>query len=219
MAWPAFIATAAIAFWAVRLLVKRLDQHLEVLEHEESGQIRLLFSLLRLLESSPSGLVSTELKLVLCQHISAGFVAVQEQQGANAGFLLCQRAAEQQVRVLQAREPEAVLPVFSDPERITAGHRALPRFQRTVDQLQKLGEISPVDARRFQVQLQDRHFELEADSCLLRADYARRQQNYLNTLRHIESAELSLQQISCQRTREHRLANLEQQKRYSADSA
>lgn len=212
MVWPATIATAALAVCAISLLVQRMDKYFELREHEESGQIRLLFGLLRLLEGSPSGLVGTELKLLFCRHISAGFKDIQEQQGENAGFRLCQNAAEQQIQVIQCRAPQPFLPVFSDPERITAGHRALPRFMRTVEQLQKLGEISAIEARRFQAQLQDRHFELEADSCLLRADFARRQNSALNTQRHIDSAMLSLQQISCPATRDYRLALLEEQK-------
>lgn len=208
MVWSITIATTALAVWLISILLQRIDRHYDVKDHEEAGQLRLLFSLLRLLEDSPAGLVGSELKLLFCEHIRQGFLVMQRHDEANAGFILCASAAAKQIHMLKQRDPEQFLPIFSDPERITAGHRAIPRWMRKVEQLQQLGEIDAADARRFQTQLQDRHFELEADSCLLRANYALRQNNPLNAARHIDSAKLSLQQISCPGTREYRLNHL-----------
>ena len=147
------------------------------------------------MEASPAGLISTPLKLQFCRYLSITFAELQVKHGANAGYQACVDTAEAQIEILKSRAVQPCLPRFHDAERISEGHRALPRFQNIVDQLRVLNVISDEDAAQFTAELKDRHFELEADTCLLRADRALKLNDNLTVQRHLMSAQISLRQV------------------------
>lgn len=207
--WPWIIGSAALGVWLISTLVSVFDRQFEIREHAENVQLRLLYGLLRLMESSPPGLISTGLKLQLCRYISLAFSELQQQHGNNAGYQACVDTAEAQIEILQKRSNQDHLPRFEDPERIRNGHSALPRFERIVEQLQQLNIISEDDARMFQRELRDRHSELEADTCLLRAERAEKLGDPMSAQRHYLSARLSLKRLKSETTKKARIAQVD----------
>ncbi len=210
MQWPLIIGSAALSVWLISTIIRIFDRQFEILEHAENGQLRLLYGLLRLMETSPPGLISTALKLQLCRYISLAFSELQQKHGANAGYQACVDTAEAQIDLLKGRAIQAHLPHFDDPERIAEGQKALPRFHRIVGQLQELNILDADEAKRFRQELDDRRFELEADTCILRANRAENLGDLLTAQRHYQSARLSLQQLQLGQSRAARLEHLQQ---------
>lgn len=211
MQWPLIIGCAAIALWLIGTMVRIFDRQTEIQEHVENGQLRLLYGILRLMESSPPGLISTRLKLQLCRYISLAFTELQQQHGAAAGYQACIDTAEAQIEILEQRSEQQRLPRFDDAQRISSGNKVLPRFQRVVDQLRQLNVISEDDAKRFQRELSDRHHELEADTCLLRAERSLALSDPMSAQRHFLSARLCLQQVRDMNAQKARMAAVDQQ--------
>jgi len=195
MQWPLIIGSAAIGLWLIGTMVRIFDRQTEIQDHVENGQLRLLYGILRLMESSPPGLISTSLKLQLCRYISLAFTELQQKHGAAAGYQACIDTAEAQIEILEQRKDQHHLPRFDDAQRISSGHQVLPRYQRVVDQLRLLNVISEDDAKLFQRQLTDRHHELEADTCFLRAERSLALNDPMSAQRHYLSARLCLQQV------------------------
>ncbi len=211
MQWPLVIGSAAIALWLIGTMVRIFDRQTEIQEHVENGQLRLLYGILRLMESSPPGLISTQLKLQLCRYISLAFTELQHKHGAAAGYQACVDTAQAQIDILEKRSVQTHLPRFDDAQRISSGNQVLPRYQRVVDQLRQLNVISDDDAKRFQRELTDRHHELEADTCLLRAERSLALNDPMSAQRHYLSARLCLQQVKNLDAQTARLAMVDQQ--------
>jgi len=210
MQWPLIIGSAALSVWLIGTIVRIFDRQFEIVEQSKNGQLRLLYSLLRLMESSPPGLISTKLKLQFCRYISLAFSELQAKHGANAGYTACVDTAEAQIEILKGRATQDHLPRFHDAERITEGHKALPRFQTIVQQLEQMNVISAEDSQQFGLELRDRQFELEADTCLLRAERASKLNDPMSAQRHLMSAQMSLRQLKSQTVKSVRIAELEQ---------
>ncbi|MFK8018259.1 MAG: hypothetical protein AB8B86_00680 [Pseudomonadales bacterium] len=210
MQWPLIIGSAALSVWLIGTIVRIFDRQFEIVEQSKNGQLRLLYSLLRLMESSPPGLIGTKLKLQFCRYISLAFSELQAKHGANAGYRACVDTAEAQIEILKGRAAQDHLPRFQDAERISEGHKALPRFQAIVEQLEQMNVISAEDSQQFALELRDRQFELEADTCLLRAERAAKLNDPMSAQRHFMSAQMSLRQLKSATVKNVRLAQLEQ---------
>ncbi|MEM8499583.1 MAG: hypothetical protein AAF542_16290 [Pseudomonadota bacterium] len=211
MQWPLVIGSAAIALWVIGTMVKIFERQTELQEHVENGQLRLLYGILRLMESSPPGLISTTLKLQLCRYISLAFTELQDKHGAAAGYQACIDTAEAQIDILEKRSNSQHLPRFSDSQRISSGHQVIPRYQRVINQLLQLNVISEDDAKLFQRELRDRQHELEADTCLLRAERSQSLNDPMSAQRHYLSARLCLQQLKDLQVQTSRIAAVDQQ--------
>ncbi|MFK7733337.1 MAG: hypothetical protein AB8B48_17085 [Pseudomonadales bacterium] len=211
MQWPLVIGSAAIALWAIGTMVRIFDRQTEIQEHAENGQLRLLYGILRLMESSPPGLISTQLKLQLCRYISLAFTELQQKHGAAAGYQACIDTAEAQIEILEKRSEQQQLPRFEDAQRISTGQEVLPRYKRVIDQLLQLNVISEDDAKLFHHELNNRQHELEADTCLLRAERSQSLNDPMSAQRHYLSARLCLQQLKNAEVQAARIALVDQQ--------
>lgn len=210
MQWPLVIGSAAIALWVIGTMVRIFDRQTEIQEHVENGQLRLLYGILRLMESSPPGLISTQLKLQLCRYISLAFSELQQKHGAAAGYQACIDTAEAQIEILEKRSQQPHLPRFDDAQRISSGHKVIPRYQRVIEQLLQLNVISEDDAKLFKCELNDRQHELEADTCLLRAERSQSLNDPMSAQRHYLSARLCLQQVKSREVQASRIAVVDQ---------
>lgn len=211
MQWPLVIGSAAIALWAIGTMVRIFDRQTEIQDHVENGQLRLLYGILRLMESSPPGLISTQLKLQLCRYISLAFTELQQKHGAAAGYQACIDTAEAQIEILQKRSNQQYLPRFDDAQRISSGQQAIPRYQRVINQLLLLNVISEDDAKLFLRELGDRQHELDADTCLIRAERSLSLNDPMSAQRHYLSARLCLQQLKSAETQKARIAVVDHQ--------
>lgn len=209
MQWSLIIGSAALCVWLIGTAVRIFDRQFEIIEQSKNGQLRLLYSLLRLMESSPPGLISTPLKLQFCRYLSIAFAELQTAHGKNAGYQACVDTAEAQIEILQSRSAQPCLPRFEDAERISEGHKALPRFQNVVEQLHHANVIDDEDTALFLGELRDRQFELEADTCLLRADRALKLNDAMAAQRHLMSAQMSLRQVKSAIVKNTRLSSVE----------
>ncbi len=210
MQWPLVIGSAAVALWAIGTMVRIFDRQTEIQEHLENGQLRLLYGILRLMESSPPGLISTQLKLQLCRYISLAFSELQQKHGAAAGYQACIDTAEAQIEILEKRSQQH-LPRFDDPQRISSGQQAIPRYKRVIDQLLQLNVISEDDAKLFHRELGDRQHLLDADTCLLRAERSQSLNDPMSAQRHYLSARLCLQQLKDLTVQTARITVVDQQ--------
>ena len=208
MPWPLIIGSAALSAWLFSTAVHIFDRQKELQDQAANGQLRLLYSLLRLMEASPSGLISTELKLELCQFISSAFAKLQRKHGTDAGYQACIDTAETQIELLSKRAARVDLSPFEDLGTIQIGLQALPRFDKVVRELRLQKLLSQEKALLYLQQLKDRSFELEADSGTLRARQALRLQDLLSANRHYNGAKHAIQQIGNAELKSIRLEKL-----------
>lgn len=209
MYWAWLLAALVVAVAAGKIAIDKMESRYRQIQLAEIGQYRLLYSLLRLLESAPSGLVSTELKISSCRYIAESFSQLLKAQPKNEEYAHCVESARAQVDVLQQRSNVNHLPEFEDQRRIERGLVSLPRFRSVVEQMHQNGFIDQSQCAQFLLELSDRRLELEADSSTNAAEQALQAHNGLKAMRDYESARLCLAQLMQPSVKAARLEKLD----------
>lgn len=209
MAWPLVFGVITCCVLLSNSLVRLYEQNASAQAWADDALLRQLWAILRVLENSPGGLISTEFKLVICRFLAASFRRLHARHGSGAGYLPCIEAADSQVSTLNQRAAGTPLPNFDDEPRIRAAQQALPGVRRVVKQLRAYKAVSAPDARKFMQQLDQRSLELAADKYVLCARKAEQENDGTTALRYYQSAQRALLKASGSETAQSRLPMLE----------
>lgn len=209
MAWPLVFGVITCIVLFSNSLVRLYEQNAIAQAWADDALLRQLWAILRVLESSPGGLISTELKLVICRFLASSFRRLHARHGSGAGYLPCIEAADSQVNTLNQRAAGTPLPSFDDEPRIRAAQQAFPGVRRVVKQLRAYKAVSATDARKFMRQLDQRSLELAADKYVLSARRAEQENDNVTALRYYQSAQRALLKTSGNDTAQNRLPMLE----------
>ena len=209
MAWPLVFGVITCCVLFSNSLVRLYEQNATAQAWADDALLRQLWAILRVLESSPGGLISTELKLVICRFLASSFRRLHARHGNGAGYLPCIEAADSQVSTLTQRAAGTPLPNFDDEPRIRAAQHALPGVRRVVKQLHAYKAVSAADARKFMLQLDQRSLELAADKYVLCARKAEQENDSSTALRYYKSAQRALLKASGSEAAQSRLPMLE----------
>ncbi|MGI9284269.1 MAG: hypothetical protein ACR2P1_02685 [Pseudomonadales bacterium] len=209
MAWPLVFGFITCCLLFSNSLVRLYEQNASAQAWADDALLRQLWAILRVLENSPGGLISTELKLVICRFLANSFRRLHARHGSGAGYLPCIEAADSQVNTLNQRATGAPLPNFDDEPRIRAAQHALPGVRRVVKQLCAYKAVSAAEAKKFMQQLDQRSLELAADKYVLCARKAEQENDGTTALRYYQSAQRALHKASGSETPQGRLPMLE----------
>ncbi len=209
MAWPMVFGVITFCLLFSNSLVRLYEQNATAQAWADDALLRQLWTILQVLENSPGGLISTELKLAICRFLAKSFRRLHARHGSGAGYLPCSEAAESQVNTLNMRAAGTSLPSFDDEPRIRAAEQALPGVRRVVKQLRAHKAISATDARKFLLQVDQRSLEVAADKYVLSARKAELENDNVNALRYFKSAQRALLKAGGSDTAKNRLTMLD----------
>lgn len=209
MAWPLVFGAITVCLLFSNSLVRLYEQNATAQAWADDALLRQLWAILRVLENSPGGLISTELKLAICRFLAKSFRRLHARHGSGAGYLPCIAAADSQVNTLTMRAAGTPLPSFDDEPRIRAAEQALPGVRRVVKQLRAHNAVSATDARKFMLQVDQRSLEVAADKYVLNARKAEQENDYIKALRYFKSAQRALHKAGGSDTAKNRLTMLE----------
>lgn len=209
MAWPLVFGAITFCLLFSNSLVRLYEQNITAQAWADDALLRQLWSILRVLENSPGGLISSELKLEICRFLAASFRRLHARHGSGAGYLPCIEAADSQINTLSQRAGGTPLPSFEDDARIKAAQQALPGVRRVIKQLHAYNAISTANAKKFTRQVDLRSLELAADKYVLCARRAEQQHDDETALRYYVSAQRALQKAQDSGAVQNRLPMLE----------
>lgn len=209
MAWPLVFGVVTCCLLFSNSVVRLYEQNVTAQAWADDALLRQLWSILRVLESSPGGLISTELKLVICHFLAASFRRLHARHGSGAGYLPCIEAADSQVSTLNQRAAGTPLPSFDDEPRVRRAQHALPGVRRVVKQLRAHRALSVADARKFMRQLDHRSLELAADKYVICARKAEQENDSTSAMRYYRSAQRSLRKATGSEAAQSRLPMLD----------
>ncbi len=209
MAWPVVFGVITCFVLFANSMVSLYEQNSTAQAWADDSLLRHLWAILRVLDNSPSGLISTELKLAICRFLARSFRRLHARHGKSAGYLKCIEAADSQTITLSQRAADTPLPNFDNEARIKAAQQALPGVRRVVKQLRAYNAISVSDARRFLLQVDHRSLEIAADKYLLGARKAEAANDSATAMRYYESAQRALLKASGSEAASSRLPMVE----------
>ncbi len=209
MAWPMVFGVITCCLLLSNSLVRLYEQNATAQAWADDALLRQLWTILRVLEDSPGGLISTELKLAICRFLARSFRRLHARHGSGAGYLPCIEAADSQITTLNQRATGKTLPNFEDESRIRAAQQALPGVRRVVKQLRAHNAVSVTAARKFMLQLDQRSLEIAADNYVLSARNAEATNDSVAALRYYKSAQRALSKAGGSATANNRLPMLE----------
>ena len=209
MAWPMVFGVITFCLLFSNSLVRLYEQNATAQAWADDALLRQLWAILRVLENSPGGLISTELKLAICHFLAKSFRRLHARHGSGAGYLPCIEAADSQVNTLNMRAAGTPLPSFDEEPRIKAAEQALHGVRRVVKQLRAHNAVSAADARKFMLQVDQRSLEVAADKYVLNARKAEQENDSAKALRYFKSAQRALLKTGNSDTAKNRLPMLE----------
>ncbi len=209
MAWPMVFGVITCCVLFSNSLVRLYEQNARAQAWADDALLRQLWAILRVLENSPGGLISTELKLAICRFLAKSFRRLHARHGSGAGYLPCIVAADSQVNTLNKRAAGNSLPSFNDEPRIRAAQQAIPGVRRVVKQLRAYNAVSVTDARKFLLQLDQRSLEIAADKYVLSARKAEAANDSAAALQYYKLAQRALHKAGGSDTARNQLAVLE----------
>lgn len=208
MNWPIMLGGAAIGLWMISQIATLYESQRSAADDADDALLRMAYAVLRLMESSPSGLITADVKITLCQFLVTAFTRMDQRYGREAGYMSAVETANEQIAKLEQRKDQS-LPHFESAERILEGQKALPRFQQMLLQLRELNFLDADTSKQFLAQLKHRNTQLESDAHIVRALRARSYNDTIGATRYFQSARSTLLRLPDCDDKQARLARVE----------
>jgi hypothetical protein len=199
---------AAVGLWLISQIATLYEAQRSAADNADDALLRMAYAVLRLMESSPSGLVPADVKITLCQFLVQAFTRMDQRYGRESGYFAAVETASDQIKTLEQRKDQS-LPHFEDAERILEGQKALPRFQQMLIQLRDMGFIDADACKHFMAELKHRHTQLESDAHVVRAKRARSYNDTIGATRYFQSARSTLLRLPDSDDKTARLSRVE----------
>lgn len=209
MSWPIMLGGGLFCLWLIGQIAALYESQRNVADNADDNLLRMAYAILRLMETSPPGLINTALKTTLCQFLVEAFTRMDQRYGRGAGYHAAVETAQAQIKTLNQRAKDTKLPNFDSAERIQSGQIALPRFQQLVLQLQNLDFIAADEAKVYIAQLKHRHLQLESDAHVVRAKRAKSYKDSVGAHRYFQSAKSVLLRLPNSDDKSERIAHIE----------